>query len=136
MAKTSQIIIVSLILILAFHFFANLFNWYNAIWWLDVVMHLVGGGWVALTSTYILFNGEKSRLLNHTQRIILIVGLVALVGVFWEFYEYLSDVYLLKVHPLTLAPNPSLLPDTLKDLFNDLVGGAIVAFISARKFKI
>lgn len=136
MTKIVQGIIFSLIVILAFHFFANLFNWYNTIWWLDILMHLVGGGWVALTAYHLLFAGEKSRLASSFERFVLVIGLVALIGVLWEFYEYLSDVYLLKVHPLTSAPNPRLLPDTLKDLFNDLVGGAIVAFFSLRKGKV
>lgn len=135
MAKISQVIIISLVLILGLHFFANLFSWYNAIWWLDVLMHLVGGGWVALTASYVLFGNEKSKTISLLERVIMVIGIVALIGVLWEFYEYLSDVYLLKVHPLTLAPNPSLLPDTLKDLFNDLVGGTIIALLFARWFK-
>lgn len=127
MAKT---IILSLTVILVFHFLAGSLSWYDRISWLDIVMHVVGGAWVALLAAHLI---AVRKIISPSQpfleRYILILGAVALVGVFWEFYEYLADVFLLKVHPFNFAPDPKLLPDTLSDLVNDFIGGTATVLV-------
>ena len=125
-----RFIVISLILILAVHFAGNAFFWYDRLFWLDIVMHLLGGAWVAVLSVYLFGEhwpviGDKAK---PSQEFILILGSVALVGVLWEFYEFLADVYVLKIHPLNLAPDPKVLPDTIADLLNDLIGGSLAFF--------
>ncbi|MEK9173535.1 MAG: hypothetical protein AAB594_03135 [Patescibacteria group bacterium] len=135
MTKT---IILSLAVILVFHFLAGSLGWYDQISWLDIVMHVVGGAWVALLAAHLIAVRKIISSDQHfLERYILILGAVALVGVFWEFYEYLADVFLLKVHPINFAPNPKLLPDTLSDLVNDFLGGAATILIleSVKKGK-
>lgn len=126
----AKAIIFSLVIILSFHFLAGSLRWYDEIWWLDIVMHVVGGAWVAfLTAHLITVRKVVSVNINFFEKYILVLGTVALVGVFWEFYEYLTDVFLLKVHPINFASNPKLLPDTLSDLLNDLIGGTIIVLV-------
>lgn len=114
-------------LIVIFHVVAMAFSWYDRLLWLDILMHLIGGAWVGLLFVYLfpkyLPGYSEARFLSY---VILGLGFVTLIGVFWEFYEYLSDVYIYKMHPLNLAPNPKNLPDTLADLVNDLIGGSVV----------
>ena len=126
-----KFILSSLIFILAFHFLAGFLSWYHAIWWLDIPMHLIGGAWVASLFFY-LFNNcwkilpPKGRFFPT---LILCLGFVALVGVLWEFYEYLADVFINKTHPFFIVNDTKLLFDTLKDILNDLIGGVFVAII-------
>lgn len=135
-----KFIISSLLVILSFHFLAGFLRWYDIIWWLDIPMHLIGGAWVALFFIHFFYKTWRviESKINFLALLLLVLGFVALVGVLWEFYEYLSDVYLLKVHPLNFAPNPATLPDTMTDLLNDLIGGLAVSFIlfpRIKKFK-
>lgn len=121
--------------IVAFHIVSMSFYWYDHFLWLDILMHLIGGAWVGLFFVF-LFQKHLSNLSNIQFLPFLVLGLgfVALVGVLWEFYEYLSDVYIYKMHPLQLAPNPKNLPDTLADLVNDLIGGFLtISFFYFKK---
>ncbi|TSC82075.1 MAG: hypothetical protein G01um101420_605 [Parcubacteria group bacterium Gr01-1014_20] len=123
-------VILSLVVILAFHFLAGSLGWYDQIWWLDIIMHMAGGAWVALLAAHLITIRKIISSDRHfLERYILILGAVALVGVLWEFYEYLADVFLLKVHPINFAPNPKLLPDTLSDLLNDFLGGTATVLV-------
>lgn len=124
--------------ILIVHVVGSLLAWYDVIWWLDIVMHFAGGAWVALTSLYFYISIWKIFPPQTKFLPVLVVTLasVALIGVLWEFYEYLMDVYKFKLHPLNFAPNPQALPDTLVDLVNDLLGGLLVVilyFISSKR---
>ncbi len=91
-------------------------------------MHFIGGFWVAMTLVYLdsrfnlsLFK-EKSFFLN----LLIIVSFVALIGVFWEFFEFIYDFFSkegFKVAQLGLT-------DTMGDLFFGLVGGTIFVFLN------
>jgi hypothetical protein len=131
-----KIVLASLFLILAIHSIALSNYWYNSIWWLDIPMHLIGGAWVSLLFFSLFFKKlacfqDKWRNLSL---IILSVSFVALIGVLWEFYEYLFDVFVLKTHPLAFVTDPGNLPDTIADLFNDLIGGAATAMLIQKFF--
>ncbi len=124
-----RLIFGSLILILVFHFLiAGHFYLYDKIWWLDIVMHLVGGAWLALVFEFIAKRFWNLSYKNLAVRLILGCGFVLIVGLFWEiFYEYLFlDVLIFKKHPLDQVFDPFNLPDTFKDLLNDVIGGIIV----------
>lgn len=126
----AKLVSFSLFGILIFHFLSSFYRWYDQIWWLDIPMHLIGGMWVALLFVYLFEkNVLKLEQIHFFKALILCLGFVALVGIFWEFYEYLSDVYIYNVHPLNLVFNPKNYPDTLSDLVNDFIGG-IVALCS------
>lgn len=66
--------------------------------------------------------------------LILILGFVALVGVFWELYELAVDKIITKNNYIRLFQQGGLL-DTLKDLLVDLLGGLAVGlrFLYERK---
>lgn len=134
-----KLIFFSLVLIIGFHFVTGIKHWYDFIWWLDDLMHLLGGAWVALLFFYLFSKTHPPLDLSYRfPAFILALGFVALIGVLWEFYEYLADVYILKVHPLTYAPNPNTLPDTMADLVIDLIGGTatsvVILSLAGKKF--
>lgn len=99
-----------ILFIFAVNFLANKFFWYSSIWYLDMIMHFLGGLWVGLFAFYI-FAPE-----NIFPRLILkILLFVLFVGIGWEVYEILVD----KV----VTQNSFNILDTSSDLFFDLSGG-------------
>ncbi|MBI3335165.1 MAG: hypothetical protein HY001_01555 [Candidatus Portnoybacteria bacterium] len=92
--------------------------------WLDIPMHLAGGVFAGLWARLALIkNGERFDLKN----IIMLLGIVALVGVFWEFFEWIID------HTLgvwfSLPQVQASVDDTMGDLLFDLLGGIAVFFL-------
>ena len=72
-----------------------------------------------------------SSVPNVFGALVLTLGFVALIGVFWEFYEFLRDFYLLTGGKISVFQ--SSFADTVKDLFFDLVGGTTAFAIFYRK---
>lgn len=127
-------IAVSIVFIAIFQIVALLSGWYIALRWLDIPMHVVGGAWIAVAFWY--FVCEKSSAIFFRKKwigVVVGVGIVALVGVFWEIYEFLSDVFVKHSHPLLSEPG-WIYFDTLKDLFDDVVG-ALIAFVALVKYR-
>lgn len=105
--------------------------------WFDMPMHFMGGviiGYIALavwslTIQRIVFQKTLSPRVHTVIYFVGILGLVALVGVVWEWYEFLSDCWAVyQGHVLDAVPAQVSLADTMLDLFLDLTGGA-VAFL-------
>lgn len=104
----------------AFSWFMDLlFDIYHVYLWVDIPMHFLGG--LAISYTIICFIGlfrEKNILLLKNKWIfsLVVVGLVALIAILWEFYEFFMKV----TFGLDMQPS---LNDTLLDLFMGLLGG-------------
>lgn len=97
--------------------------------WLDIIMHLLGGALVAATVVWwVYFSGRISLpSLSPFFTLMLILGAVALVGVFWEFFEFLVDKFITKKNYIDLL-QPGVI-DTMKDLFMDILGGLAVGLL-------
>ena len=105
---------------------------YDAIWWYDILMHIAGGVFIG-TLFFYLFE-ERNRIIpkdwrtmNKISVFFLALGFVAFIGVLWEFYEYFRDVFVTQQYPF-MGQNPGLAFDTLKDLFDDLLGACFAFF--------
>lgn len=84
--------------------------------------HFLGGAWIALA-----FNWCAKRFgLPFSPNVFLfaaaILGAVALAGVFWEFFEFGLNRYVINIGFLGYE-------DTLSDLFFDLLGGALAFLV-------
>lgn len=137
----ARILLALIVLIAAAHIIGSANSWYWKFLWLDTIMHLLGGAWVALLFVY-LFE-ERFKLLNLSKNflatLILAIGFVLFVGVLWEFFEYFRDAYIAHVPQNTPRPHPNLYLDTLKDLLNDSLGGAVVTafwFVNRKRVKL
>lgn len=104
--------------ILATYALALWFELYYAFWWLDTVHHFLGGLWVAAFGNFFL----KRRGFSFSGAILflMLIGLVALAGILWEFTEFVWDRYIW--HP-GFTYLPGIYEDTLSDFFFDLFGG-------------
>ena len=104
-----------------------IFSLYWKFPWLDNIMHFWGGGVVAMGMIWWTFYSTKvsasTKNLPKFYTAMIILGSVALVGVFWEFYELIVDRFITKNNYISLFQQGGLL-DTMKDLFVDLLGGA------------
>lgn len=99
-----------ILFIFALNFLANKFFWYSSIWYLDMIMHFLGGFWVGLFVFYLL----KEEAISF-RLIFKILLFVFFVGIGWEIYEVLVDKVITKDSFNIL--------DTSSDLFFDLSGG-------------
>ncbi|OGY98332.1 MAG: hypothetical protein A2855_01000 [Candidatus Liptonbacteria bacterium RIFCSPHIGHO2_01_FULL_57_28] len=104
------------------------FLWYDTNPWIDIVFHVVGGLWIGLLFIYLYF--ERWHVLpqglGFFALLFLTTGFVALIGTGWELFEYFSAVFVAGYVPFG-GSIPGVHFDTLKDIFNDTVGGALVA---------
>ena len=130
---SSKLIIGLLIFILVVHVLATINHWYWTYRWFDMPMHFLGGFWVAIV---FLSLDSKFKILNSKflVNVILILGFAALVGVLWEFFEFLLDAFLSKdgysgSFQVLRYGVKDLYTDTLSDLFFDLLGGLTMAAI-------
>src|SRR3990167_5610199 len=90
-------------------------------WWFDTVHHFLGGFFVAMLMVHYLADIKtKSKLKNY----LIITGAVILIGVAWEFAEYIANQTL--VEPIYNSFGIKAyfigdLDDTLNDLLMDIL---------------
>ena len=119
--------------LLAFRYFM-----YWRFWWFDIIMHFLGGFWLALLAFYILYLSDlKEKIEIWTQRVqigffekysFLIISLmfVLSIGILWEIFE------LFFAFPL----KQGYLFDTILDLIMDMMGWGVIYFIFLKKISI
>ncbi len=120
---------LSLSLIGLFHGMAVFFNLYWEIWWFDILMHFLGGFWVAIATLWFLYFSPFNKKFNFTFLFshILFLGILGtiIVGLGWEVFEYITDsTYTIDY-----------ISDTISDLIMD-VFGAIIASLYVNFFGI
>lgn len=124
------------------HYLANTLGWYTQYWWVDVAAHIAGGAWVAWTLYAFRHRIRGYAALPGVAQAIGILAAVALVGVLWEFLEAFTDIRRLMAWGTPLADVAAGFErapfnvrwDTLADLFNDLVGGALVVIAATLRY--
>jgi uncharacterized membrane protein YjdF len=90
-------------------------------------MHFLGGFWVAmaLTALNLKLRIKNSELFNPSSNYLIIIlitlSFVALIGVFWEFFEFFYDMFISSRGSSGFLQLGA--ADTLSDLFFDLLGG-------------
>jgi hypothetical protein len=109
-----------LILVLILHV-KGIHGLYHKIPLYDVYMHILGGIGIALFVSALI----NSRILRPKSVFWGVVLGTLAIGFFWEFFEI---YYNIAKYPLWTK---LYYLDTLKDLVDDVVGGMLVAFLSA-----
>lgn len=90
-------------------FLAKQFHWYFSVWYFDMLMHFLGGFWVALFFLYVFY--DRNPFLKKL--LVVILG-VLFIGILWEFFEIYLNV---------ISGEFFSISDTLSDIFFDLSGG-------------
>lgn len=110
--------VFSLVLfILIANLLAMKFFWYSSIWYFDMIMHFLGGFWLAMILVYVFLYHLKMDRNNYFKLAIYIILSVVVIGFLWEIFEVV-------VSHLTQASDFNTL-DTASDLFFDLTGGLV-----------
>lgn len=92
-------------------------SWYWQYWWMDVIMHFLGGLFVGLVALWFFYAVLKKPPVSF-RMFGLVLGFVLLISVGWEIFEYAAGVFILE--------DP--FPDTFHDLILDTFGG-VVAYV-------
>jgi hypothetical protein len=102
---------------------------YSVYPWLDNPLHIFGAAGIAWASLVFLREAQKRR---HASKmpfwltVIFVVGIAAIVGIVWEQYEFLWDLW----NGGWLTSNVA---DFIKDLTNDLLGAFVFSFFATKK---
>jgi hypothetical protein len=103
----------------------------NSGWdWIDIPLHITGGACVAFAAAMFIAYAIKIKKVPPLPWyffILSVIGVVILVGVVWEFYEFLADVF----YPVILRQPSN--ADTMKDLADDLIGGFLLSILVGQK---
>lgn len=128
-----RILLISVFIILAFNSLAMEAGWYHSIPWLDIPMHLIGGGWVCFLFIYLIEDWYKAEEIKNRVLLyfLLVLGFTAFIGTLWEFYEFLRDIYYIRKLGILILWS---VPDTLSDLLNNLIGASTV-FLSYKLIR-
>ncbi|MBI3638194.1 hypothetical protein HY227_00420 [Candidatus Wolfebacteria bacterium] len=86
-------------------------------------MHFLGGLLVAMIFFWLIW--PKLQITNGKAliAIVLVVSFVVFIGVLWEFFEFLYDVFISTKGYALLQIAQQGVSDTMSDLFFDLFGG-------------
>lgn len=136
MGKTLKILFV---VIFVADFLGLYYHLFQDFFWLDIVLHFLGGVWLAIFFAYWSLRGQSPKQsYPFFFWAVFMVSFVALVGVLWEFSEYtfLNDLMMKIFGSQETAMYAMSLDDTLADLAMDLVGATATAlgyWISKKK---
>lgn len=127
-----------IVIILLVHVLAIVSGWYENNRWFDIPMHFAGGFAIAYLSLAswsatiqkITFQKSLKPMWPVVIYAVGILGCVALVGVAWEWYEYVFDAAMVRYGEGVYKAQMGL-GDTMADLFLDLLGG-LLAFVLFR----
>lgn len=90
-------------------------------------MHILGGVFIAFCFGSLFF--KKLTQLNLKQQLINILLAVVIVGLGWEMFEYFIKIF---IKDSSMIVN---IPDSIKDMFMDMLGGFIASIFVLNKIK-
>ncbi|MBI5045988.1 MAG: hypothetical protein HZC14_03270 [Candidatus Niyogibacteria bacterium] len=111
-----------IVVVLSIHAWALSTAGYFLIWWLDIVLHFLGGLTVSLFFLWFFYESGYVAKPEWPWYVFLVMisGFALFVGVQWEFFEFLFDTFVAKRASMPLAQLG--IKDTMSDLFMDWMG--------------
>ena len=131
--KYRKPVISGLVIIFIGTFLVAWIDLYKYFTHLDKIFHL-SGGFVVAWFTSIYFNKEITQS-SKFKKFIILTAAVCLVGVLWEFSEYISSVYFSWLPGLIKYVYIGDLKDTLGDLSADIAGGFILVLVEFLRLR-
>ncbi len=112
-----------MVFLVALHVIATAFYLYWFYWWLDTVMHLLGGLWTALFVIWLFGRCDFFTKLSFEKRFFFILICVFFVAVSWEVFELILE---------NVDPSMGLIYwlDTFGDVTAGLLGGSLAAVLN------
>ncbi len=123
------VILGSAAIIFGFNYFATELYLYWYIWWLDILMHFVGGMMVGYAGMFFALLVWRKSILNSPRAkiyLFLAAGISAFsVGAYWEVLEHLYNLS---------KYTPDYVFDSVSDIINDTAGGILAWVLTWRWF--
>lgn len=113
-----------IVLLMVFMFLANTvilkLHLYYSLWWIDMVMHFLGGLWVGLFFLYVFYTRGW-----FSNKVLAVILSVLFIGLLWELYE----LYIGIIAHEAFSPR-----DTISDIIFDMAGGtlAVIYFLKQK----
>lgn len=103
------------------HFIGAQYFLYWHFWWFDILLHFLGGVWVAATCFWLYYFSGLVKVQVISPRYFFLVPFVGalIVGVAWEVFEYLTGLTF-------VIPGIDYKVDTICDIGMDVIGGMVV----------
>jgi len=124
------------VVIAVLHLTAVFEGWYYSVRGIDIPMHIACGMWLAGLFVYLfILRRDLFRERPFFTMVLFVLGFAAFVGVCWELWEFAGT----KLFPQPAGPFDDqafrhYLIDTMKDLGDDLIGGAIGFLVLWRRY--
>ncbi len=107
------------LIIAALHQSAITFYLYWELLWFDMVMHFLGGAWVALLGFWLVLSFIRHPSFSKAQIFIITISSVLIIGILWEIFEYFTGLsFIFRDFWI----------DTLSDLTMDLLGSIVIGW--------
>ncbi|HEY0979802.1 MAG TPA: hypothetical protein VGE18_00105 [Candidatus Paceibacterota bacterium] len=116
-----------ILLMLGLHLAANAFYWYVSIQWYDMMMHALGGVFLAVFTAAFFY--KHILEMNRYETFVTLLLAVMIVGGAWEYFEYAVQ-YVFK-GSMMLAE----FPDSVSDMVCDMAGGMLGTYFVLRQKK-
>lgn len=95
-------------------------NAYNEIWWWDIMLHFLGGVWLAMSGFWFVYLSDKFNIKRSVKNFFIATLVpVLVIGLGWEVFEYVNGITF-------VLPGERYEIDTIGDVFVDLAGGMLV----------
>jgi len=114
-------LIIALLHLLAINFFL-----YWDLMWFDLIMHFLGGVWVALLGFWIMAFFTRAEEFSTRSIIYVSVFFTLGIGVLWEIFEAGAGISFV---------GKDMWGDTLSDLALDIVGGLVSGFYISKRYN-
>jgi len=115
--------IAAMFFIFAAMFLGELFEFYDLVWWWDLMLHATFGAVIGLVGFSFVHNLSKEKIINRRSYFVFFAASFAIaIGTLWEIFEFAMDS-LFGLNMLKSGLN-----DTMWDLIVESAAALIVAF--------
>jgi hypothetical protein len=120
------VLLVSVMVIAVLHGVALFLNLYWTFYWYDIMMHFLGGFWVALLAYWFMYySGYIPKPISKKYLFVYLITGTLVIGALWEVFEYLLSA--------TDVLAAAYAEDTILDFIMDTIGAIVAYFLVLNK---
>jgi VanZ family protein len=115
-------VVVGVLLVFASSYLGADYKIFDLVPNLDKLFHITGGviaGWLV-----VIFYAKELQTMTRTKRLLMVLGGVCLIGLLWEWFEFVMGMF-----DFRYFPGIGSLEDTLGDFLADLLGALLVVLV-------
>lgn len=129
---TSTLEFIYLVFVFCAHFLGSIVDFYHTINNYDKIMHFLSGVITAYLGLYTLINLRKYDQKDIFFNVLFIISFVLMIAVFWEFFEYFSDLLFKQDAQNVLTTG---IHDTMTDMIAAFIGSVLFSTFYIHKEK-